>query len=431
MRCFTPVSIHPEWLDEKETDMGLNPLQEKGMPIEKQLRNWAQLNVTPYDKNQVHPYTRCRAILMNGIEVEGAVFSHQFARHCPDPDLKRKLALTRRIEQQQQKGINWLVPADESTIEVTIGYEQVAVDLTASFARAEPDPYVKSAFEFALLEDFDHLYRYANLLDLVQGKKAQEITGDLTEITVGRPTRAEHRHPFDDVRRPYDRKKADTITQLHCMTIMAGEQQTMNFYMNVGNRMKEKVGRGLYLEIGQIEEQHVTHYESLIDPNCSWFERLVMHEYNECWLYHCLAQEEVDPRIKKIWETYLEMEIEHLKTAVELMKQNEKRDAAEMLPKEFPKATIFQSNIPYIREVIAREADWNAAEVEFVPGAKMPKPAESRYEKYQGAVNPDGEVPSEQVIAQHIGEKGQEYRYELKGPHPVQRFQMGQRTANA
>jgi hypothetical protein len=187
--------------------MGFNPLREKGIPIEKQLRNWSTLNVKPYDKHQVHPYTRIRIIFMNGIEVEGAMFTHQFARHTDDLDLKRKLAMSRRVE-QQQKVVNWLILPDESVLEVTIGYEQVAVDLTSFLARTEPDKYVKAALDFALLEDFDHLYRYANLMDMVQGKKAEEVTGPYTEITVGRPTIVEHRHPFDEVRKSYNGKSA-------------------------------------------------------------------------------------------------------------------------------------------------------------------------------------------------------------------------------
>jgi hypothetical protein len=51
-------------------------------------------------------------------------------------------ALVRRVE-QQQKAVNWLTPGDESTLEVTIGYEQVAVDLTSWVAQNEPDPYLK------------------------------------------------------------------------------------------------------------------------------------------------------------------------------------------------------------------------------------------------------------------------------------------------
>ena len=39
-------------------------------PVPEQFLSWSELNVTPYDKEAVDPYTRTRVILMNGIEVE-------------------------------------------------------------------------------------------------------------------------------------------------------------------------------------------------------------------------------------------------------------------------------------------------------------------------------------------------------------------------
>jgi len=87
--------------------------------------------------------------------------------------VKKQLAWMRRIEAQQQKAINWLIPGDESTIEVTLGYAQAA-DLTAWVAQHEADPYFRQVYDFALLEDFDHLYRYANLYQLIEGKKQMQ-----------------------------------------------------------------------------------------------------------------------------------------------------------------------------------------------------------------------------------------------------------------
>ncbi|MFB9475778.1 hypothetical protein ACFFR3_40340, partial [Nonomuraea salmonea] len=63
--------------------MTFNPLRERGIPLDKQLRNWRELNVTPTDPDHADPYTRCRIIAMNGIEVEAIMFSHHLARHCP------------------------------------------------------------------------------------------------------------------------------------------------------------------------------------------------------------------------------------------------------------------------------------------------------------------------------------------------------------
>jgi hypothetical protein len=396
--------------------MAMNPLTEKGIPLEKQLRPWSELNVKPYDKNMVDPYTRSRIILMNGIEVEGAIFSHNFQRNLEDVELKKKLAFTRRIEQFQQKVINWLSPGDESVLETTIGYEQVAVDLTAYMAKNLKDPYLKQVFDFGLLEDFDHLYRYANLLEMTQGIKAEKLLKDYTEVTPGRPTANEHRHPYDDVRKFSDRKAADPFDKLCCLTLTAGEQQTMNFYMNVGPTIREMVGRGLYLEIGMIEEQHVTQYGSLLDPRMSWLENALMHEYNECWLYWAFMEQETDRMIKPIWELHLNMELAHLQMMAETCRQMG-MNVEEMLPKEFPKPILFESQVEYVRGILGTQVEFNAVGTEIGPPSKLPE--NPRYPAYQKAVNDTQSNPSIQVIEQNIKKNGKDYRYELAGEHPV------------
>src|SRR3982751_1774864 len=88
-----------------EQRMSFKPLRERGIPIEKQFRDWSELNVKPYDMMQVHPFSLCRGIVMNGIEVEAVVFSANMARHTVDPKIKQQLALVRRAEAQQQKAV--------------------------------------------------------------------------------------------------------------------------------------------------------------------------------------------------------------------------------------------------------------------------------------------------------------------------------------
>jgi hypothetical protein len=396
--------------------MSFNPLREKGIPIEKQLRNWSELNTQPYNKDKVHPFSRCRGIVMNGIEVEAVMFSHQMARNTLDSEIKKQLAMVRRVEAQQQKAINWLIPGDETTLEVTLGYEQVAVDLTAWVAQNEPDPYLKQCYEFGLLEDFDHLYRYANLYSLLEGKKADRITGELTEIMPGRPTIFEHRDPRDEIRRPMTALAADPQSILNALTILAAEQQTMNFYMTIGNRPQEPLARALYLEIGQIEEQHVSHYESILDPTVSWFQNLLFHEFNECWLYYSFMQEEPDPRVRAVYELHLNMEIEHLRIACELMRRVEKRDPEMLLPPSLDRTVSFKENKAWVRDILARQIDLTSKDSAFVPVTQLP--ADDRYFTYQTTVN-DAWVPTEAVIEETKQERGDEYRLETEGPHPV------------
>ena len=114
--------------------MSFNPLKEKGIPVEKQVRNWHQIVGKPYNKTDVDCYTRTRQILMNGIEIEAWGFKHQLNRFVPDTKDKQLIALISRIEDSQQTTANWMGPADQSVLETTLGYEQVAVDLTAWMA---------------------------------------------------------------------------------------------------------------------------------------------------------------------------------------------------------------------------------------------------------------------------------------------------------
>ncbi|HEX7082310.1 MAG TPA: hypothetical protein VF329_14980 [Gammaproteobacteria bacterium] len=401
---------------QEEIAMTFNPLEEKGVPLEDQIRHWRDLNVEPYKKDEVHPYSRTRGILMNGVEVEAAIFSHQMARNTLDPDVRKQLAMMRRIEQQQQKAINWLIPGDESTIEVTLGYEQLAVDLTAWIAQHEPDPYLKQVYDFGLLEDFDHLYRYANLYELIAGGKADRICADLTEIMPGRPTIFEHRHPHDEIRRPMTALAADPQSILNALTVVSAEQQTMNFYMTIGNRYQEPIARATYAEIAQIEEQHVTHYESILDPGASWLENLVLHQWHECWLYWSMMQDERDPKVRSIYELHCSMEIEHLRAACELMRTVEKRDPEAILPAGFTSRVELRSNKAYVRDVLANQVNLTSKDSEFVPVSTLPE--DDRYFDYQRRVNDDW-VPTEEVVRQNVEKNGREYRLETEGPHPV------------
>jgi rubrerythrin len=204
---------------------------------------------------------------------------------------------------------------------------------------------------------------------------------------------------------------------LNALTLVSGEQQTMNFYMNIGNRYQEPVARATYQEIAQIEEQHVTHYESILDPAASWFQNLVLHQWHECWMYWSFAQTEPDPKVQQLYELHLAMEIEHLRIACEMMREIEKRDPEMFLPAQgFEMPLVFQSNKAYIRDVLANQIDLTAKNSDFVPVSTL-GPSD-RYFVYQGKVNDDW-VPTEDVIRQNIAANGAEYRLETEGPSPV------------
>ena len=404
----------------------MNPFNQKPISLFDAFENWKQLYPASYNKYEVNPYTKTRIILMNGTEFEANWFSHQFSRHTSDTELRRELALTRAIEKQQQLKISLLKPANESPLEHTIAYEQLAVDLTAELAARESDCYVKKALDFALLEDFDHLYRYSDLLHMTQGVIAEHLVGRYTEIMPGRPTISHHRYPKDNVRRCINSKIADKQTILSTMTITAAEQQTMNYYMNITNLATDEMSRRLYQEIALVEEEHVTQYEDLMDANSSWFEMLLWHEYNECYLYWSCMSSETDKYIKMLWEENLAIEIAHLHKAAQLLEKYENKHWQEVIGDgEFPEPITLHENIEYVRNILENTVQFTSLKEDYERVEKLPENAD--FFKYQARINPSPEiVPSHRVIDAHIRRFGMDYRFEI-APNPVEQLRNRRR----
>ena len=396
----------------------MNPFNEKPTPLFDLIENWKEQYPKSYNPREVDPYTKTRIILMNGTEFESNWFSHQFERNTDNMDLRRELAVTRNLEKQQQLKISMLKPISETALQHTIGYEQLAVDLTAELAKREKDCYVKKALDFALLEDFDHLYRYANQLEMEEGVIAERLVGRYTEIMPARPTIAHHRYPTDNVRRPINAKTADKFTVLSTMIITAAEQQTMNYYMNIATFGQNDLSRKLYQEIGRVEEEHVTHYGALMDPNATWLEKLLWHEYCECYLYWSCYKTETNAYIKKFWQCNLEIEIAHLHKAVELLQKYENKEWQQVIPDgEFPAPLSLHENIDYVREILGDTVQYTSLQEDYERVENLSPDAD--FFRYQEAINNSpNQVPSHTVINTHIRNYGKDYRFNV-APNPI------------
>ncbi|MBX3189154.1 MAG: hypothetical protein KF819_19180 [Labilithrix sp.] len=345
--------------------MALDIFRERGTPLEAQEHDWRDLVQVPFSKLDDDAFTRVRVILLAGLEQEANRFSHACARM--NRDLQLPLARVRRAEHHQQTLVAWLNPPDQSPLETTIGYEQTAIELTASLAQHEPDPYLKQVLQFGLLEDFDHLYRFAALMDRVEGRDANTILQCYTDILPGRPTSVEHRAPEDDLREHYDRFTAAPISKLNALVITAAENQVRDYYMNIGPTFADPLARQLYAEIASIEEQHTTQYECLVDPRETWLEKWMLHELSEVYVYASCAKQESNARIKKIWERFVDYELGHLHLVMDLFRTIERRDPAEIIPPTLPEPIDFASQRAYIKSVLDNEVDLRARGKVFVP----------------------------------------------------------------
>jgi hypothetical protein len=381
--------------------MAINLLTDRGQPLERQQFTWKDLVRNPISKLDDDAFTRVRTILMNGVELDSLRVKQVMLR--ANGPLRVPIAQLMRAEQHQATLVNWLIGADHSPIETTIGYEQTAIEVTASVAQLEPDEYLAQGYRYALLEDFDHLYRYSALLDRLEGKDANNITQGHTDIVPARPTLVHHRAPEHDLLEPY-KKDAALATKLHALTLTGGEYQTHDYYMNIGPLFTDPLARQLYAEIASVESQHIVHYGSMINPDESPLEKLLLQEACEVWNYSACVEQESNPRVKAIWERFLDYELGHLQAAIALFKQHERRDPAELLGDgTLPAGIAFKSHREFVRQVIDNETSMRKDGTRFVD-----EPSEGRSSlAYRQQMNRDGS-PSETVSATYHWAPGTE-----------------------
>jgi hypothetical protein len=381
--------------------MAVNLLQDKGTPLAKQRFTWKDMAGKPISKLDDDAWTRIRIIWMNGQELD-SVRTKQMAIRF-NLEARETLSHLMRVEQHQATSINWLIGADHSPLETTIGYEQTAIEITASVAQLEPDAYLAQGYRFALLEDFDHLYRYSALLDRLEGKDANNITQGYTDIVPARATLFHHRSPEHELLRPYQ-PTAALATKMHALSLTGGEFQTHDYYMNIGPIFADPLARQLYAEIASIESQHITHYGSMLNPDETVLEKLLLCEATEIWNYNACAEQETNPRIKAIWERFLDYELGQFQVALKLFKDIERRDPAEILGDgSLPPGIEFKSQREFVRKVVEAEVPLRKDGAQFVDEAQEPQSSR----QYRQDINAAGS-PSETVSATYSWTPGTE-----------------------
>src|SRR5688572_24001236 len=177
---------------------------------------------------------------------------------------------------------------------------------------------------------------------------------------------------------------------------MAGEQQTHNFYKAYGFQYGSPELREIYAEISEVEEEHVSQYESLMDPTETWLERWLLHEFTEVANYYTCYMSEGDTRIKGIWELFLDYELEHLRIAAEVFRRIDGRDPEELVGTDLPTPATFESNRAYVTDVLENTVDLRLIEGgNWAKVADLPNPWPSH--AYQGLVQAGGS-PSETIV---------------------------------
>jgi hypothetical protein len=124
----------------------------------------------------------------------------------------------------------------------------------------------------------------------------------------------------------------------------------------------------------------------------------------EVWNYAGCAAQESNPRVKALWEHFLDYELGHFQLALQLFKDIERRDPAEVLGDgTLPRFIEFRSQREFIRKVVESETQMRKKGTAFVDEADEGKSSHD----YRQAVNAAGS-PSETVSATYTWMPGTE-----------------------
>lgn len=217
-------------------------------------------------------------------------------------------------------------------------------------------------------------------------------------VVVGRPTQNHHNCSVARLRKHYDKETATAQTKVNILTLVSAEQQTHNYYAEHGMMYGNDDLRRMYGEICDVEEEHVTMYESLIDPTESVWEKLLLHEFTEVCTYYNCYKDEIDEKLKAVWEEFLAHEIGHLHVAAEIFKTKEDRDPEEVIGNEVVLPCHFETQKTYVTDILLNEVDKRLDGKEdkgYTTIDRLPEDWASY--RIQNAVNAEG-APTEQAI---------------------------------
>ena len=128
------------------------------------------------------------------------------------------------------------------------------------------------------------------------------------------------------------------------------------------------------------------------------------------------VQSERNPRVKAIWERFLDYELGQFHEAARLFKEFEKRDPLEVVPEILPEPFAFESQRDFVRDVLRKEVDIRSLGTQFVD--KSQESIATRI--YRQRLHRDG-IPSEAVALNYFWVPGGELIKRMSNVTPPSR----------
>jgi len=305
----------------------------------------------PLNKALCPAVTRMHLLGLGAVESWQQSALHLWSQETVSEELRELLAWLRRSEDQHRSILVSYIDPETTPLETGLALEQTAVEWLSRLAMEEPDPYVRSAFEYLALEDLEHLRLFAQALDEVEGKSAELITQNQALLEPGRAVEHQHLSPIHTVKQPYDRHTVDPITRYHLHALAALEAYKLDLYHQFLLRVRSRRLREMFAGIARLEEVHTSLLGSYFDPGETVLERLVAQQWSE-WYHYCrLAAEEPDARVRGMLEMISHDEEEHVRLAAQALSRYEGKDPARLTQTRFFHQRSTRPAADYLREL--------------------------------------------------------------------------------
>jgi hypothetical protein len=281
-----------------------DPLDHPGLPVERHGRHWRELDVEPIDTRKSDPGARGRISTMEALEAAAALFDRRLTPRCPDADARGSVGRLGESASERRRHVAALQPPPGSALEDAIGSERAAYDLVAWVARGAATPERAAAYRRQARRHLERLRSYAELGDRAGYGWADEVGGEVDDLSSAATGRAQDRRPAAPVRGIAVRP----MSLLYDWALRAAQQQIARH------------SRGIVRQLpGFGRAQHVRRRGYRPDAGRVRWEHLVVHESTTCYLYYSFLRDETDPQLRPVWELHLQMELADLRAAGDLL----------------------------------------------------------------------------------------------------------------
>ncbi len=364
-------------------------------------------HVRPYDKHDVSSRTRSHVILLRAAASETCRRFTALSEKVNLPaagDARDSLSEMQGGEREIERMLFMLSPGDESLLERAIAIEMLSVRLAVAFSERETDKAVKRTLDAFIADDFDHLYRFCNLADIVGGISVQASCGELTEIMPGRHTALQPAAAKERIRKAAVKKRS-IYSILAVMTTAAVKRYAADFYTAACSLAKDRQTRALFAAIARIEQIHAAELGAIFRPPTDGFKRVLLQKYCECYLLFSCRTDEPDARFRKLYDDLLALCAGGFSHIVELAELCGKKQCEKVIDDgKLPLPVVLRDRADYVRSVLENMLSDAEADAH-----------ESKQLLRKSAAHA--------AVVEHIRRLGRDFRIE-KSPHPVPRLRI-------